>query len=315
MDHQAVADSTPLPPGCRFHPSEEQLLGYYLLKKNSNNYDEDGDDRPRICGFDLINELDIYRYSPFDLPASCCYFHGYKGRKMHWYCFCVRVLKERVVRRTEGGFWKRKGRVRNVVGNECGDGVVLGKRVGFVFYLGDLVKGAVRTNWYMHEYALAGPKAFVLCRVFVKFRHGHANSASEHAMCAHENVSAVRHIGVQHGENVTSDVEGTKECDINSVDRGIQTSSISSGKVKEKDDMKDPETVSGLHSQFQSRCRLCNHLVDSSITEREKSSDGLIVQDNKSLNDLTAQEFNCILEDDFIELKDLLSPLPGNDDT
>uniref|UniRef100_A0A7N0TPF0 NAC domain-containing protein n=1 Tax=Kalanchoe fedtschenkoi TaxID=63787 RepID=A0A7N0TPF0_KALFE len=310
MDRHAVADLPPLPPGCRFHPSDDQLIRYYLLKKNGNGAAAAAasDDRIDGYGFDVIKEVDVGKYNPFDLPEWCCYCYGYKGRKRHWYGYRMRAVKERLVRMTASGFWKRRGRVRDVVG--YGGGVVLGKRVSFAFYLGNLAEGAVRTNWYMHEYALVDPKAFVLCRVFVKFRRGHASNASEHALCsfAHKNV------GVQHDETVTSDVEGAKACDINSVDRGIQTSSMSSGRMIDKDDMKDPGPDSGFHLQLQSGSHLLAYPVGSSMTEHEKSSDGLILL-GESSDVLTSEHLDCILEEDFIELNDLLSPLPENDDT
>ena len=61
--------------------------------------------------------------------------------------------------------------------------------------------------------------SFVLCRVFVKPRY--KNSASEIGLscCAEESASAVRHIGVQHDEHVTSDVVEAKVCDDSSIDR------------------------------------------------------------------------------------------------
>ncbi|PQQ15623.1 NAC domain-containing protein 104-like isoform X1 [Prunus yedoensis var. nudiflora] len=113
-----------LPPGCRFYPSEEQLLCCYLSNKNDADPAQSG-------GYDLIRELDLYDHDPFDLPDSACYSYGHAGRKRHWFCYTVRVLKER---RAKSGYWRRKGRDRDVVGR--GGKAVLGRRTSFVFYWG-----------------------------------------------------------------------------------------------------------------------------------------------------------------------------------
>ncbi|KAK7291108.1 hypothetical protein RIF29_06000 [Crotalaria pallida] len=151
-----------LPPGCRFYPSEELLLRYYLTNKNTarndtgnrnlnlNRVDDDDDDD--FYGSDLIRELDLYGYDPFELPDTACFSYGYGGRKRHWYCYTVRVLKDGTRRRrVKSGFWVKKGRVRDVFG---GGGAVLGRRTRFVFYVGNSTRSAVRTDWTLYEYAL-----------------------------------------------------------------------------------------------------------------------------------------------------------------
>lgn len=136
----AKASSYYLPPGCRFYPSEEQLLCYYLSNKNA--------EQAKSGGYDLIKELDLYDHDPFNLPDYACYSYGHGGRKRHWYCYTVRVLKDR---RAKSGYWKRKGRVRDVVGR--GGKAVLGRRSSFEFYLGNSPKTAVRTDWVLYQYA------------------------------------------------------------------------------------------------------------------------------------------------------------------
>lgn len=144
-----------LPPGCRFYPSEEQLLCYYLTSKNNNT----SNDRRLELFDDVINEVDLYNYNPFDLPDSTCFRFGPGGRKRHWYCYvAARVLSSGGGgrRRAGGGYWKRRGGVRDVVG---GKKVVVGTRRSFVYYLGGDEKkknNAVRTEWVMYEYALVG---------------------------------------------------------------------------------------------------------------------------------------------------------------
>lgn len=143
----ANATSFPLPPGVRFHPSDEELLRHYLSGKNA----EPGGARAE--GNNLIGELDLYSYDPFELPSSTCYAYGCGGKKRHWFCYTGGgAVRERGgKRRAKSGFWRRKGRVRIVMGR--GGRGDLGTRTKFVFYLGNSAKTAFRTNWVLYEYA------------------------------------------------------------------------------------------------------------------------------------------------------------------
>uniref|UniRef100_A0A2P2LA09 NAC transcription factors 5 n=1 Tax=Rhizophora mucronata TaxID=61149 RepID=A0A2P2LA09_RHIMU len=57
--------ATFLAPGFRFHPTDEELLRYYLKRKLVN----------KPFRFDPISVIDIYKSEPWDLPgltqASC----------------------------------------------------------------------------------------------------------------------------------------------------------------------------------------------------------------------------------------------------
>ncbi|CAO2833972.1 unnamed protein product [Amaranthus hypochondriacus] len=208
-------NTTSLPPGCRFYPSEEQLLDYYLPCKNNNpELGLSSSSKPSF--YEVIKEINLYDFNPFDLPEVNCFRFGFKGRKRHWYCFTERVNGGESRRRAGFGFWKMKGKVRDVMGN--GGKVILGRRKSFNFYLEKFNgKSDVRTDWVMYEYALIDnlKASFVVCRVFAKPRG--RNSISEHAFssCAEESIATVRHIGIQHdGITISALDEGkTLNCD------------------------------------------------------------------------------------------------------
>lgn len=49
-----------VPPGFRFHPTEEELVGYYLKRKvNSLKID-----------LDVIVDIDLYRMEPWDIQGT-----------------------------------------------------------------------------------------------------------------------------------------------------------------------------------------------------------------------------------------------------
>lgn len=49
-----------VPVGFRFHPTDEELVGYYLPKKVN----------ARKIDLDLIRELDLYKLEPWDLQGE-----------------------------------------------------------------------------------------------------------------------------------------------------------------------------------------------------------------------------------------------------
>ncbi|CAI5499226.1 unnamed protein product [Closterium sp. Naga37s-1] len=150
-----------LPPGFRFHPTDEELLGYYLQRKVENRLVDDG----------LIVEVDILKCEPWDLPSQSCLEAG------EWYFFCARDKKyphgSRANRATAKGYWKSTGKDKPVRSSRTSRQIGIKKTL--VFYLGRAPRGG-RTDWVMHEYRLepearsrGGPAAdYVLCRVFNK---------------------------------------------------------------------------------------------------------------------------------------------------
>ncbi|KAK6924247.1 NAC domain, partial [Dillenia turbinata] len=128
-----------LPPGFRFHPTDVELILYYLKRKVLG----------KKLHFDLIAELDIYKFSPWDLPD----FSNLKTGDLKWYFFCPRERKyangARTKRATEAGYWKTTGNDRSVIY----DNRVVGMIKTLVFHLRRAPQGQ-RTDWVMHEYRL-----------------------------------------------------------------------------------------------------------------------------------------------------------------
>jgi hypothetical protein len=47
-------------PGFRFHPTDEELVGFYLHRKVEK----------KPIAIELIQQIDIYKYDPWDLPSN-----------------------------------------------------------------------------------------------------------------------------------------------------------------------------------------------------------------------------------------------------
>lgn len=62
MDERSDGDKLDevLLPGFRFHPTDEELVGFYLKRKIQQ----------RPLSIELIKQLDIYKYDPWDLPSK-----------------------------------------------------------------------------------------------------------------------------------------------------------------------------------------------------------------------------------------------------
>jgi hypothetical protein len=52
-----------LPPGFRFHPTDEELIIYYLKRKING----------RQIELEIIPEVDLYKCEPWDLPGICIF--------------------------------------------------------------------------------------------------------------------------------------------------------------------------------------------------------------------------------------------------
>ncbi|KAK4354644.1 hypothetical protein RND71_026838 [Anisodus tanguticus] len=127
------------PPGFRFHPTDEELVLYYLKKKIC---------RKRIL-LDAIAETDVYKWDPEDLPD----LSKLKTGDRQWFFFSPRDRKypngARSNRATKHGYWKITGNDRIITCNSRAVGV----KKTLVFYKGRAPLGE-RTDWVMHEYTM-----------------------------------------------------------------------------------------------------------------------------------------------------------------
>ncbi|KAE8705085.1 NAC domain-containing protein 72 [Hibiscus syriacus] len=144
-------------PGFRFHPTEEELVEFYLRRKVED----------KRFNVELITFLDLYRYDPWELPALAAI-----GEK-EWFFYVPRDRKyrngDRPNRVTTSGYWKATGADRMIRGEKSRS---IGLKKTLVFYSGKAPKG-IRSSWIMNEYRLPHheteryKKAEIsLCRVY-----------------------------------------------------------------------------------------------------------------------------------------------------
>ncbi|XP_027348971.1 NAC transcription factor 29-like [Abrus precatorius] len=130
-----------LPPGFRFHPSDEELIVHYLRKKVTSS--------PLPASF--IAEIDLYKYNPWELPSKALF-----GEDDEWYFFTPRDRKYpngvRPNRAAGSGYWKATGTDKPIF-TSCGIIKSIGVKKALVFYKGRPPKGS-KTDWIMHEYRL-----------------------------------------------------------------------------------------------------------------------------------------------------------------
>ncbi|PSR98870.1 NAC domain-containing protein [Actinidia chinensis var. chinensis] len=162
-------DKASLAPGFRFHPTDEELVVYYLKRKISG----------KPFRFDAIAEIDVYKSEPSDLPDKS----RLKSKDLEWYFFSFLDKKygngSRTNRATERGYWKTTGKDRPVLHKAQ----TVGMKKTLVYHSGRAPRGE-RTNWVMHEYRLIDEQleksgnfqdVFVLCRIFQKSGSGPKN--------------------------------------------------------------------------------------------------------------------------------------------
>ncbi|CAK9325352.1 unnamed protein product [Citrullus colocynthis] len=144
-------DDQAILPGFRFHPTDEELVGFYLRRKVEK----------KPIAIEIIKQIDIYKYDPWDLPKV-----SNVGDK-EWYFFCIRGRKYRNSIRpnrvTGSGFWKATGidkpifsslKSPNYNNNNIQDSNnIIGLKKSLVYYRGTAGKGT-KTDWMMHEFRL-----------------------------------------------------------------------------------------------------------------------------------------------------------------
>ncbi|KAG8099066.1 hypothetical protein GUJ93_ZPchr0013g37046 [Zizania palustris] len=151
-----------LPPGFRFHPTDEEVVSHYLTPKALNH---------RFSCV-VIGDVNLNNCEPWDLPSKA------KMGEKEWFFFCHKDRKYptgmRTNRATEKGYWKATGKDKEIF---RGRGVLVGMKKTLVFYLGRAPRGE-KTPWVMHEYRLEGKlpthisrsakDQWAVCRVFNK---------------------------------------------------------------------------------------------------------------------------------------------------
>ncbi|EPS64303.1 hypothetical protein M569_10472, partial [Genlisea aurea] len=129
-----------VPPGFRFHPTEEELLQYYLRKKLAS----------QTIDLDVIRDVDLNKLEPWDIQDKC---RIGSTPQNDWYFFSHKDKKyptgTRTNRATAAGFWKATGRDKAIHTNFRR----IGMRKTLVFYRGRAPHGQ-KSDWIMHEYRL-----------------------------------------------------------------------------------------------------------------------------------------------------------------
>lgn len=158
-----------LPPGFRFHPTDEELVVQYLKRKAFSF--------PLPAA--IIPEIDLGKLNPWDLPS------GFGGEKYFFYHREYKCEKKKgrvCYQETKLGYWKPLGKEKPVLASSQGNELVGLKQV-MAFYRGKPPHGS-KTDWIMHEYSLsnkeilksstqsliASSKEWVVCQIFVKRR-------------------------------------------------------------------------------------------------------------------------------------------------
>ncbi|KAM1618073.1 hypothetical protein ACFX1R_018275 [Malus domestica] len=150
-----------LPPGFRFHPTDEELITFYLMNKIND---------ATFTGR-AIADVDLNKCEPWELPAKA------KMGEKEWYFFSLRDRKYptgvRTNRATNIGYWKTTGKDKEIFNSVTSE--LAGMKKTLVFYRGRAPRGE-KSNWVMHEYRTHSKSGFrtskqdewVICRVFQK---------------------------------------------------------------------------------------------------------------------------------------------------
>uniref|UniRef100_J3NF79 NAC domain-containing protein n=1 Tax=Oryza brachyantha TaxID=4533 RepID=J3NF79_ORYBR len=195
-------------PGFRFHPTDQELVRFYLTRKVEK----------KPFSIDIIKELDIYKHDPWDLPKAS---HGVvlqgsssTTEKECRYFFCLRGRKYRNSIRpnrvTGSGFWKATGIDKPIFSLTGAGGDCIGLKKSLVYYRGSAGRGT-KTDWMMHEFRLpssspapdhpaAANEIWTICRIFKRstsYTKGRAAAASMNKRSHHHQLQHMQHIQQQ----------------------------------------------------------------------------------------------------------------------
>ncbi|KAI9197867.1 hypothetical protein LWI28_005755 [Acer negundo] len=137
-----------LPPGFRFHPTDQELIIHYLKKKKVSSSSS-----PPNPVVSIIADVDIYKFNPWELPEKA------RFGESEWFFFSPRDRKypngTRPNRAAGSGYWKATGTDKPILSSTGGGSsqYYLGVKKALVFYQGRPPKGT-KTNWVMLEYKL-----------------------------------------------------------------------------------------------------------------------------------------------------------------
>lgn len=139
VEQQQHRQQPQLPPGFRFHPTDEELVVHYLMRRAQS----------APLPISIIAEVDLYKFDPWELPEKAVF------GEHEWYFFSPRDRKypngARPNRAATSGYWKATGTDKPIF-SSAGNKKV-GVKKALVFYGGKPPRGH-KTNWIMHEYRL-----------------------------------------------------------------------------------------------------------------------------------------------------------------
>lgn len=295
------------PPGFRFHPTDEELILYYLKRK--------------ICGRSLklviIGEVDVYKWDPEELPGQSKWNTGDR----QWFFFSPRDRKYpnggRSNRATMHGYWKATGKDRIIKCNSRSVGI----KKTLVYYQGRAASGQ-RTDWVMHEYTLDEEELkrcryvqdyFALYKVFKKSGPGPKNGEQ---------------YGAPFVEEEWADDNDYLEGDallVQAISNLVSEPKLKSGMMVKPDIVPPLAQINPVNGEKESQntLLLCSSsqvdIVDKSIAmgpsqkplDFQPGSD-LAQSANKPSEITSVEELQpLVVNDDFLEMDDLITPQPA----
>ncbi|KAJ8760559.1 hypothetical protein K2173_015226 [Erythroxylum novogranatense] len=325
------------PPGFRFHPTDEELVLYYLKRKICK----------KSLKLDIIRELDVYKWDPEDLPGQSILKTGDR----QWFFFTPRDRKylngARSNRASRQGFWKATGKDRIIMCNSRSVGV----KKTLVFYRGRAPHGE-RTDWVMHEYTLDEAELmrcsnvqdyYALYKVYKKSGPGPKNGEQYGALFKEEEWAKDDEVEFNNAvmlqdlvkQNQATAVDNTKI--VAEVQPPLSNSEDFMRQIVEGDLLDEPAGYTYAPLQVAAEEEAKSTLVDPSLREVifhesfRMSSEGCQQRDGKQANFdfqqsatsklqlLDAAEISSCanispwsphLREDFLEIDDLLGPEP-----